>query len=131
MQTPQSMNTAAFGGVRWLLAVSMIAMVVSAIVLVVQPRGFAGVSAAAGAKPTVSFPDFASIAEAAVVSQTGGLTVMTTEVAGEDILLVLDSRNEELFVYRADSKVGVQLLQRYPVPQLFVDARARTRGGGP
>jgi hypothetical protein len=91
----------------------------------------------ASAKPTqpqrstLSFPDFASLADAAVVAQTGGLTVMTSEVPGEDILLVLDSRNEELFVYRADSKVGVQLLQRYPVPQLFVDARARTRGGGP
>jgi hypothetical protein len=81
--------------------------------------------------PGMTFPDFATLADAAVVAQTGGLTVMTSEVPGEDILLVLDSRNEELFVYRADSKVGVQLLQRYPVPQLFVDARARTRGGGP
>lgn len=113
---------------RWALSCSCLAMLAAMM-------GFAMLWASA--KPpqpqrsALSFPDFASLADAAVVAQTGGLTVMTSEVPGEDILLVLDSRNEELFVYRADSKVGVQLLQRYPVPQLFVDARARTRGGGP
>jgi hypothetical protein len=66
---------------------------------------------------------------AAVVSQSGGLTVMTTEALNEDLLVVLDSRNEELFVYRTELKGGVQLLQRYQVPQLFVDARARSTGG--
>jgi hypothetical protein len=104
-------------------------MLAATIVLAVQWAAPAAPSTAQRTTPT--FPDFASLADAAVVAQTGGLTVMTSEVPGEDILLVLDSRNEELFVYRADSKVGVQLLQRYPVPQLFVDARARTRGGGP
>lgn len=66
---------------------------------------------------------------AGVVSQSGGLTVMTTEALNEDLLVVLDSRNEELFVYRTELKGGVQLLQRYQVPQLFVDARARSTGG--
>jgi hypothetical protein len=64
-----------------------------------------------------------------LVSQVGGLTVMTTDATNEDLLVVLDSRNEELFVYRADANAGVQLLQRYPIPQLFVDARARSLGG--
>ncbi len=68
------------------------------------------------------------IASGAVVSQTGGLTCMTTDVINEDLLLVLDSRNEELFVYRTDPKAGMQLLQRYPVPQMFIDARGRAQG---
>lgn len=63
------------------------------------------------------------------VSQTGGLTVLTSEAGNEDLLVVLDSRNEELFVYRTDLKQGSQLLQRYPVAQLFTDARARSLGG--
>jgi hypothetical protein len=66
---------------------------------------------------------------AGVVSQVGGLTVMTTDATNEDLLLVLDSRNEELFVYRTQNNESVQLLQRYPIPQLFVDARARSLGG--
>lgn len=63
------------------------------------------------------------------VSQTGGLTVLTSDAGNEDLLVVLDSRNEELFVYRTDLKQGSQLLQRYPVAQLFTDARARSLGG--
>ncbi len=79
------------------------------------------------ATPTLSWlPEGA--AHGAVVSQTGGLTCMTTDVGNEDLLLVLDSRNEELFVYRTDSKTGMQLLQRYPVPQMFIDARGRSQG---
>jgi hypothetical protein len=65
---------------------------------------------------------------AGVVSQTGGLTCLTTDAGNEDLLLVLDGRNEELFVYRTDNKQGLQLLQRYPLPQMFVDARARSSG---
>lgn len=68
------------------------------------------------------------VASGAVVSQTGGLTCMTTDIINEDLLLVLDSRNEELFVYRTDPKSGMQLLQRYPVPQMFIDARGRSQG---
>lgn len=63
------------------------------------------------------------------VSQTGGLTVLTSEAGNEDLLVVLDARNEELFVYRTDLKQGSQLMQRYPVGQLFMDARARSVGG--
>jgi hypothetical protein len=90
------------------------------------------------ARPAVSAPsaslplafDVASaLAAPGVVSQTGGLTVLTTEAGNEDLVVVLDARNEEMFVYRSDLKVGMQLLQRYPVAQLFTDARARTIGG--
>ncbi len=63
------------------------------------------------------------------VAQTGGLTVLTSEAGNEDLLVLLDARNEELFVYKTDLKGGMQLLQRYPVAQLFSDARARTIGG--
>jgi hypothetical protein len=73
--------------------------------------------------------DFASAFAGGVVAQTGGLTVLTSEAGNEDLLVVLDARNEELFIYRSDLKVGMQLLQRYPVAQLFTDARARTIGG--
>lgn len=68
------------------------------------------------------------MAEAGVVSQTGPLTVMTSDGGNEDILVILDARSETVFVYRTDLKNGVQLFQRVPVPQLFVDARARSVG---
>lgn len=63
-----------------------------------------------------------------LVSQTGGLTVLSTDGGNEDILVVLDGRNEEMFVYRTDVNAGIQLLQRYTIPQLFSDARARSLG---
>ena len=71
----------------------------------------------------------AGMAQAAeLVSQTGGLTVLSTDGGNEDLLVVLDGRNEEMFVYRTDINAGIQLLQRYTVPQLFTDARARSLG---
>jgi hypothetical protein len=57
-----------------------------------------------------------------MVSQVGQLTVLTADAGAEDVLLVLEGRGEELFVYRADRN-GVQLQQRMAVPKLFQDAR--------
>lgn len=88
---------------------------------------FAG-AGAAGNRTALPF-SLPEAQAAGVVSQVGGLTVMTTDATNEDLLLVLDSRNEELFVYRTQNNESVQLLQRYPIPQLFVDARARSLGG--
>jgi hypothetical protein len=89
----------------------------------------AGIKFARGGA-TATLPFALPEAQAAgVVSQVGGLTVMTTDATNEDLLLVLDSRNEELFVYRTQNNESVQLLQRYPIAQLFVDARARSLGG--
>ncbi|HYF14392.1 MAG TPA: hypothetical protein VD971_04885 [Phycisphaerales bacterium] len=64
-----------------------------------------------------------------LVAQTGGLVVLTTDNgSSEDLLLVLDSRNEELFIYRTEQRSGMNLLQRYSLPQLFLDARALQAG---
>jgi hypothetical protein len=71
---------------------------------------------------------FDASARADLVSQVGGLTVLTSDAGGDDVLLVLDSRNEELFVYKTTNNNGIQLAQRYSVPQLFIDARARALG---
>lgn len=70
-----------------------------------------------------------SMAQAAMVAQTGGLTVLTFDAGNEDLLCILDARTEELVVYRTDGQAGMQLLQRYAVPQMFTDARLRTQGG--
>lgn len=67
-------------------------------------------------------------AEGAVVSRAGGLTVLTCDAGNEDILVILDERNEWLNVYRTDGRLGVQLLQRLPLPDLFAEARARSLG---
>jgi hypothetical protein len=61
-------------------------------------------------------------AQGGMVSQVGPLTVLTADAGGDDVLLVLEGRSEELFVYRADRN-GVQLQQRMAIPKLFQDAR--------
>jgi hypothetical protein len=61
-------------------------------------------------------------AQGGMVSQVGPLTVLTADASGEDVLLVLEGRSEELFVYRSDRN-GVQLQQRLGVQKLFQDAR--------
>jgi hypothetical protein len=66
-------------------------------------------------------------ARAGMVSQVGQLTVMTADAGGDDVLLVLEGRSEELFVYRTDRN-GIQLQQRMQVPKLFQDAKALSTG---
>ncbi|MBX3365300.1 MAG: hypothetical protein KF866_11115 [Phycisphaeraceae bacterium] len=66
-------------------------------------------------------------ARAEMVSQTGPYTVMTADGGNNDILIVLDARSERMHVYAATQR-SVDMLQSFDVPQLFSDARQRTRG---
>ena len=65
-----------------------------------------------------------------MVSSAGGYTVMTATVDNEDMLLVLDSRTEQLLVYRMENLQAVQLRDRQSLPGLFMAARARSQGRG-
>lgn len=69
-----------------------------------------------------------SLARAGMLAQAGGYTVLTSDVGNEDILVVLDSRNEELFIYHLENQSSVQLLERQSLPGLFNEARARAQG---
>lgn len=69
-----------------------------------------------------------SVANAGMVAQAGGYTVLTSDAGNEDILVVLDSRNEELFVYHVENQSSVQLLERQLLPGLFAEGRARAAG---
>ena len=79
------------------------------------------------AQPLLAQPFAQHSAQGGMVSQVGQLTVMTAEAGNDDVLLVLEGRSEELFVYRADRN-GVQLQQRLQVPKLFQDAKALAIG---
>lgn len=81
-----------------------------------------------GAPPIGPRGNDSSSAHAGMVSSAGGHTVMTADGNNEDLLLVLDERSEELFVYRTDVNKGVQLFQRMSLPEIFSDARARAVG---
>lgn len=67
-------------------------------------------------------------ASGGMVAQVGGYTALTSESGNEDILVMLDARNEELFVYHIENQNSIQLLERQNVPGLFAEARARTQG---
>lgn len=66
-----------------------------------------------------------------MVSHAGGFVVLTSEAGNEDLLVVLDQRNEELFVYKMEQQNSLQLTQRLSVSQLFVEARTRAQGRPP
>lgn len=65
---------------------------------------------------------------AGMVSATGEITSMTVNTGNEDALIVLDGRTEQIYVYRAGVRDGVQILQRVDLNQAFTDARARFMG---
>jgi hypothetical protein len=72
---------------------------------------------------------FGGEARAEVVASTGGLTALTfTATSSEDMLAVIDSRSEELFIYRVENQSNLELYRRYNLPRMFTDARAQGAG---
>ncbi|NUQ68940.1 MAG: hypothetical protein HUU18_11770 [Phycisphaerales bacterium] len=63
---------------------------------------------------------------AALVSQSGSYTIMTTDSTNEDLVLVLDGRSEQLLVFRTERLNELQLMQKLSLPQMFGDARAKS-----
>lgn len=63
-----------------------------------------------------------AIADVAVTGADHGL--LTSDSGGDDLLLVLDQRNEELLVYRPQNGRTVDFRGRYTLRSLFAEARA-------
>jgi hypothetical protein len=95
------------------MALSISALVLTLVVLTVAGRGLLPVAHASAASE---------------VAQSGDYTALTCDGGNEDILVVLDGRSEQLFVYKVLNQTSVQLYQREDVSRLFSDARARARG---
>lgn len=65
---------------------------------------------------------------AEMASVSGSYTMMTTDGGNDEILVVIDSREEMALVYRIDQMNRLTLLERERLSELFVRARARTLG---
>lgn len=73
-------------------------------------------------------PAFAS-ASFDVAARVGEHSMLTVAGGnGDDLLLVLDGRTEELFVYRIFNGNSLQYLQKIDVARMFLDARIRSVG---
>ncbi len=70
-----------------------------------------------------------STALAGLVSDVGGMTILTAEANSDELVFVIDSRSEELMVYKAENNQTIDLLQKYSLPEIFNQARGRV--GGP
>ncbi|MBO6740092.1 MAG: hypothetical protein JJ916_09550 [Phycisphaerales bacterium] len=69
-----------------------------------------------------------SPAQAEMASSSGAYTMITTDGGNDEILVVVDSSQESLMVYRSDRNQGLQLLEREDLAGLFSRARARAFG---
>ncbi len=58
-----------------------------------------------------------------------GYTMMTTNGGADEILVLVDSREESILVYRAAQSGGLELLERESLASLFTRARAQAIGG--
>jgi len=68
-------------------------------------------------------------ARAGLVADAAGLTVLTAfNGDSEDIILVLDSRNERLNVYTVRNRQSIELEAAYDLVELFTQARAAAGG---
>lgn len=95
-------------------AVPVLAALAAALGTLVAVRAFAQLGGPAGTR-------------SGMISQVSGYSLMTSDAGTDDIVLVLDNRNEELMVYRTEGQ-AIQLYQKLPLPRLFTEARARNQG---
>lgn len=65
------------------------------------------------------------------LGQSGDYTALTCRSDNQEVLVVLDGRNEQLFVYKVVNQSSVEVFQREDVSRMFADARARARGVRP
>jgi hypothetical protein len=113
-QTTSKTSTGRSGQIAglWVSAVMLAFLVaVQATVSFGQPEAFAKGARASG-----------------MVSRTQTATIMTADGGAEDLILVLDSRTETISVYHLDIRSGLQPLQRLPLAQAFLDAKASMLG---
>jgi hypothetical protein len=69
-----------------------------------------------------------STALAGLVSDVGGMTILTVEANSDELVFVIDSRSEELIVYKAENNQTIEMLQKYSVPEIFNQAKGRVVG---
>lgn len=67
-------------------------------------------------------------ASAEMVSQSGQYTALTARSGSEEVLVVLDERNEKLFVYRVHNQERVDLHEKHDLDALFRTAARAARG---
>ncbi|PHQ81278.1 MAG: hypothetical protein COB69_04540 [Phycisphaera sp.] len=71
---------------------------------------------------------FEQRALAEMVSSVGDYSIMTTDGGNEELLFVLDNRNEQLLVYRVDQQKALILLAREELDNVFSSARSKLGG---
>jgi hypothetical protein len=75
---------------------------------------------------------YLATARADVVSRVGEYTTITVaNQSGEDLLMVVDGRGEQLFVYRILNQKQVELLKRYELPAMYTAGQRIGAGAGP
>ncbi|GAB5497201.1 MAG: hypothetical protein Phyf2KO_22810 [Phycisphaerales bacterium] len=63
-----------------------------------------------------------------MVDSVGDYKVMTTDGGNEEILFVLDNRNEQLLLYKIDQQRALTLLAREELDSVFASARSKLGG---
>lgn len=67
-------------------------------------------------------------AYAEMVVSDAGYTMMTTDGGSDEILVLVDSRDESILVYRVGASGGLDLLERESLAGIFTRARAQAIG---
>jgi len=65
---------------------------------------------------------------AEMVASVGDYSIMTTDGGNEEMLFVLDNRNEQLMVYKIGQQQSLVLLAREKLSDVFASARNKLGG---
>lgn len=63
-----------------------------------------------------------------MVTATGPLVAMSSEIGKEDLILIIDNRTETLGVYRLEAGGQLQQYQQLSLPSIFIEAHSKGPG---
>lgn len=78
----------------------------------------------------ISAPLFTPTAKADLISKVADQTMLTFNAGNDDVLVILDTRAEQMLTYRIKNQTTLELINVYSLPELFATGQRIGIGTG-
>lgn len=83
-----------------------------------------------GSGEGTGIPLFTPTAKADLISKVADQTMLTFNAGNDDVLVILDTRAEQMLTYRIKNQTAVELINVYSLPELFATGQRIGIGTG-
>lgn len=99
------------------------ALVIAALIIVQLGRGGQKLGTPDAALASMPLTLAMNAGRSDTVAQLGDYSMLSFDAGSDDVIAVLDSRGEQLFVYRIENQREFKLLERESLPDIFIKSK--------